>query len=175
MRLKSTRTKVRSDRIEGKSLQVLEGETRYGLITVWLDPASDYAPVRLRQKKSGDDLMGEVPLSSLKASGDDRQDRPNLPLRGVDFQVDYRMALIDGKRAVTGFLRLDRLIYEGGAEFSLRCEVTLKNIRFDPKPAELERTIPIPEGTPVSVRGERIRARWEGGRVVVDPASLPKR
>ena len=147
--------------------------------TLWcrhprLDPQNDYVPLRLQQKKCGGDLMDGTPMSALKGE-ENRQSLPAEPMRGLVFQVDFRSAVVGGKGVIIGHTQEDRLIYEGGGKVLRRTETMLKNIRFDPKPAELERTTPIPEGTRVSVRGSTTtHARWKGGKVVVDPVALPR-
>ena len=167
LRQQTSRLTARNEAIDGRPCEVLEGVTSGGTLTLWLDPAAEYAPLRMRMWKKGNDLMAKTPMRLQKAL-DFRWARPNLPVRQYELQVDYQQKPIDGRVAIAGYVRRDRYIYEGGSEFAIRIESSLDHIRFDPKPEELEPTLPIPEETRVHIRnGPALRAKWSGGKLVL--------
>lgn len=168
LRQKATRLSSRRESIEGRSCDVLMGVTAHGTLTLWLDPASKYAPVRLRLWKEGDDLMDKTPMRLQKAEVG-RWARPNLPMRQYELQEDFRLQSIKGRIAPASYVRIDRRIYQGGQEFVSRKESSLDHIRFDPKHDDLEPTLPIPEDTNVLLRNAPgIRAKWSGGKLVMN-------
>ncbi len=153
--------------LDGRQCEVLEAVTSYGILTLWLDPAADYAPLRTRMWKEGNDLMGKTPMR-LQKPHNYRWARPNLPVRQFELQVDYQQQRIGGRAAPAAYTQNYRYIYEGGSEFAIRIECNLEHVRFDPRPEELEPTVPIPEDTRVHIRNApAIRAKWSGGKLVL--------
>ncbi len=166
LRQRTTRLTAGGETIDGRSCDVLRGVTAHGTLTLWLDPASDYAPVRLHLWKENNDLLEKTPMRLLKADAN-RGARPKLPLRQYELQVDFRLQSIQGRIAPTSYVRTDRFIYEGGQEFLSRSDFSLEHIRFDPKPEDVEPTLPIPEETSVFLmNGPGIQAKWSGGKLV---------
>jgi len=167
LRHKTSRLAASKDTIDGRPCDVLRGVTSHGTLTLWLDSASDYVPLRLHLWKDGNDLMAKTPMRLQKAQNL-RLARPNLPVRQYELQVDFRPESIGGRTAIAGYVLKERFIYEGGPEFSMRVEFGRDRIRFDPKPEDLEPTVPIPEETRVLVtNAPGIRAKWSGGKLVM--------
>ena len=174
LREKTTRLSSRKEAIDGRACSVPEGATSHGTLTLWLDSASDHAPLRLRLWKEGDDLMGrpheatETPRKPL--------DQPNLPVRQYEYQVDFRTRPVGKRTAIAGYICKERYIHDGGSEYEVRSEFTLDHMRFDPKPEDLKPTLPIPEGTRVMiVNAPQTKAKWLKGQVVIGDgkSSLP--
>ena len=151
LRQKMSRLTTAQETVDGRPCDVLKCATSHGRLTLWLDPAANFAPLRLHLWKEGNDLMDKTPMRLQKATNH-QSAKPNLPVRAFELQVDFRLASIESRTAIAGYVRKDRYIYEGGSEYSVRIEASLDHIRFDPKPEDLEPTLPIPEGTPVHIR-----------------------
>lgn len=167
LRQKSSRLTAGTEVIDGRRYDVLTGATSHGAVTLWLDGALNYAPLRLRIHKAGNDIMGKTPMRLQKAPNY-MWARPNLPVREYELQVDLRPTSIEGRTVFAGYLMMERFGYEGGPEFSIRTEASLDHIRLLPKPEELEPTLPIPEETSVDVRNSPgLRAKWSGGKLVM--------
>jgi hypothetical protein len=163
------RLTTRAESVAGRACRVIEGTTRYGRVTLWLDPAASFAPIRLRMVKGEADLMGKVVMRDLKAPTHKSGPAPRLPMRGMELQIDYRIGSIGDRPTIVGYSRLDRFIYEGGSDFQRRDDAELKNIRFDPDPAALEPTLAIPDETQVHIRNSpSLRAKWSSGKLVLD-------
>jgi hypothetical protein len=167
LRDKSTRLTSGSEAIEGRSCDILKGLTTHGTVTLWLDSSSDYAPVRIHLRKSGNDLMDKIPMRLQKAPNY-MWARPNLPTREYELHLDARPVSIDGRTALAGYVRRDLFVYEGGSEYSIRSDAVFDNVRLLPKPGDLEPTLPIPEETRVSIRNAPgLQAKWSGGKIVM--------
>jgi hypothetical protein len=165
----TTRLVTRTEMLEGRRCRVLEGQTAHGQVTLWLDPAAAFAPVRLRVVKGEADLLDKVPMRTLKAETSELSPYPKLPMRGMEIQIDYRLGTVAGRPMIVGYTRLDRFLYEGGSDYLRRDEGNLSEIRFDPAPAALEPSLAIPDGTKVVVRNSpSLRAKWSGGKLVLD-------
>ncbi len=175
LREKTTRLSSRKEAIDGRTCSVLEGATSHGTLTLWLDSASDHAPLRLRLWKEGDDLMGQTPMR-LQRPHESRLTRPNLPVRQYEYQVDFRTRPVGKRTAIAGYVCKERYIHDGGSQYEVRSEFTLDHMRFDPKPEDLKPTLPIPEGTRVMiVNAPQTKAKWSKGQVVLGDgkSSLP--
>ena len=59
LRQRTTRLTAGGETIDGRSCDVLRGVTAHGTLTLWLDPASDYAPVRLHLWKENNRPLGK--------------------------------------------------------------------------------------------------------------------
>jgi len=159
---------VRLDSISDRPSYVLEAKTPHGTVSLWLDPGAEFAPIRLRVSKSPKDLFGGTPIQSLKGRGDKKRAAPALPLRGVEYQVDFRAAPVADKVGIVQYERLDRLIFEGGRDYSMRYAAEMTRVGFAPTSAELEPTLPIPENTRVYIQNAPgISAEWVGGKLTL--------
>lgn len=166
---RTTRLSSRVEEVAGVRAHVLEGVTPLGVITLSLDPARDFAPLRLRVEKSRDHLLNGIPMRLYGAGGRPNGPMPDLPMRRIEFRVDYRTARHGGRHLIQGYTRHDRIEYEGNKEYSRRYEATFSDLADAPGPKDLEPTIPIPEGSLVHVRNDPgIRARWTKGRLVLE-------
>ena len=165
----ATRLTTRSEVVDGRPCRVLDGATTHGQVSLWLDPAASFAPVRLRVVKGESDLMGQVAMKTLKASTSPFGAEPKRPMRGMEIQIDYRIGPVAGRPMIVGYTRLDRFLYQGGVDFLRRDVAELSDIRFDPPPGAVEPTLAIPEETPVVIRNSPSRrARWSGGKLILD-------
>lgn len=169
LRDSATRLTTQADVLSGRRCRVLEGVTAYGVVTLWLDPAASFAPVRLRIVKGEADLIGKVRMRTLEAPGYAAGPYPNLPMRGMEMQIDYRLDTVAGRPMIVSYTRLDRFIYEGGSDYQRRDEAALSEIRFDPAPGALEPTLAIPDETQVVIRNSLgLRAKWSDGKLIMD-------
>ncbi len=167
LRRNSPHLRARGETIDGRPHDVLECVTSHGTLTLWLDPASNHVPRRLRLRKVRDDLMEKTPMRLQKAQNR-RWARPNLPVRQYELYVDYRPILVGDRAAISGYVRNELFTYEGGPEFSIRLAFNLDHIRFDPRPEDLEPTLSIPEDTNVLItNAPGICAKWTGGKLVM--------
>ena len=149
----ATRLTTRSEVVDGRPCRVLDGATTHGQVSLWLDPAASFAPVRPRVVKGESDLMGQVAMKTLKASTSPFGAEPKRPMRGMEIQIDYRISPVAGRPMIVGYTRLDRFLYQGGVDFPRRDVAELSDIRFDPPPRAVEPTlVAIPVETPVVVR-----------------------
>lgn len=166
LRQRTSRLTSGLDTIEGRACHVLKGVTKYGIVTLWLDAALDDVPIRLHLWKQGSDLMDNTPMRAMKASSG-LSTRPNLPMRQYELQVDFQPEPIQGRTFPAKYSRLDRLVYEGGQVFLTSQKFRLDHVRFDPKPEDVEPTLPIPEETPVYlINGPGIPSKWSQGKLV---------
>jgi len=162
--LHARRVRMKEDEAE---MIALESIGRYGRWELWLDPKTGHAPRRIRNEKRGSDLIGDREIGSLPAPEPMLGAEPRKALRALDFEVDFRPTLVDGVPMAAGYTRTDTLTREGGEQYQIRREVTFSDIRFDPDPSALARTLNIPEETAVSIENAPgIAARWQHGQIV---------
>ncbi len=145
LRDSATRLTTRADVLAGRPCHVLEGVTAHGRVTLWLDPAASFAPIRMRLVKGEADLIDKVRMGTLKAPKSDSGPYPKLPMRGMDIQLDYRIGMVAGRPMIVGYTRHTRFLYEGGSEYQRHHEGTLSDIHFDPAPKALEPSLAIPD------------------------------
>ena len=168
LRAKTSRITTSVQMSNGKEYYVVGGATSHGTLSVWLDPVADFAPIRVQLHKSGNDLLNKTPMRLLKAAGDEKEPRPNLPLRERKFDVEYKLVSIGNRTGVSGYVRRDDQIYEGGASYSRRVDATLDGVHFDPRPDELEPSLSIPNETRVFIRNAPgLAAKWSDGKLVM--------
>ena len=69
LRETTSRLSVGSELVEGRRCDVLKAVTTHGVVTLWLDPAAGYAPLRLNLHKAGNDLLNKTAMRPTKGFG----------------------------------------------------------------------------------------------------------
>jgi len=157
--LRQSRLSVRRGTYEGQPALVIEGESDYGLHTVYLDVSRKYMPRRISQHKRARDRLNEHLVSSWELRGSPRQDMYyDLEITEVDKK--------DGRHVPVKARVKDKDVYANGYVMAMIAEFKFSQWEFD-KDVSFEPDIPIPDGTPVTVFGEsHIDYEWRGGQIV---------
>ncbi len=169
LRMNLKRATVSIETREGTSQRVLRAATDHGTIALWFTGEDEAIPARLEMHKKGADLLEKTPMNRQKAFGSDRGPMPNLPLREWHLILDFKHDEHEGRVFPTGYVKLERRVFKGGTDFSSRSDVTFSSVRPNPPAADLEPTLPIPEGTQLHIwNSPGLKAHWSREGIVVE-------
>lgn len=151
----SAELRMRRETLKGASCYVLEGTTKYGKVSVWIDPQKGYSALKWTIEKRKPDLFNDRPISaeSWVATFD-----------SVKFQeIANKFVPIAGV-----FTLSDR--YPDSRNYCDREEITVSDVRLNPDFDSMRAfEINFPNGTRVfSKEAPGIRYKWQDGAVVPD-------
>lgn len=142
---------VRNDKedIDGYLTYVLESQSEYGDISIWLDPNSGFHPRRIELHKSGDDILNGQPLASSRPNNDLF---PSEPLQEYSIVVEsVKIDQIEGTFVITGADVTESWTFSGGQVVRISYDFKLSKIDMNPDFNALKAfvEIKVPDGTPV--------------------------
>jgi hypothetical protein len=160
---------MRDEVLGGVSARVLDAEGKWGHHTLWLDPARRNLPLRIVQKKIvGVDWVSEgVPIPPFIGEGSWYPKAPKV--EGIQRMDATKIEHVGGRDVVTEFSLTYEVYFKGGPTTVLFTHVLLSDIDFNPEMSEKAFRIstPIPNGTPVYLKGsEMIRREMRDGKIV---------
>jgi hypothetical protein len=163
-RLTAAKPTAADDRLNGRAVVRLDFEDAWGVQSVWFDPARDYHPVRVTQRKQ--------PHHWIRRNVRVDQIPDSSPLGGV---TGIEMDIV-----VTGFRQVQGVWFADG--FEVREKYTRNDLKridtkevfriteISPDPRaggnQFKVTTLVPNGTPVYFHGLPIRHEWRDGEVI---------
>jgi len=143
--------RVRNDRedIDGHLTYVLESQSDYGDISIWLDPNSSFHPRRIELHKSGDDILDGQPLASSRPN---RKLFPREPLQEYSNVVEsVKIEEINGISVMTEANITESWAFSSGQVVRISYDFKLSKIDMNPDFNALKAfvDIKVPDGTPV--------------------------
>ena len=158
--LRQSRLSVRRGTYEGQPALVIEGEGAHGMHRVVLDIARNHMPRRFIQQKASHHRMNDHIMSQLPKEVGGGLEAAEYEL--VITEVDMR----DGRYVPVKARAKSRSVDRNGSVHEVLTEMKLSQWEFD-KSISFEPDTPIPDGTPVTVDGERhIDYEWRRGKIV---------
>ena len=148
------------ENVNGALCYVLEATTKYGKVTVWIDPERGYNPLRWIIHKTEDDLFDDKPISSN--SWEAVFDASKLQKIGETF-------IITGGNLTHTISSADG--YTSVSRYTYKVSEAELNPDFNALGAF---KIKLPNGTPVQIAESQIKYRWWNGKIVKeDPNYIP--
>jgi hypothetical protein len=146
----SSSLNVRNEKqdIDGYPTYVLESQSEYGDVTLWLDPNSGFHPRRIELHKSGDDILDGQPLAS---SHPNNKIFPPEPLQEYSIVVEsVKIDQIGGTFVITGADVTESWIFSNGQVVRITYDLKLSKIDMNPDFNTLKAfvEIKVPDGTP---------------------------
>jgi hypothetical protein len=160
---------VRADQVGGQPVVRVEFEDDWGMNVVWFDPAHDYHPIRMTQRKLPRHwVRPEVRLESV----------PTDPRFGIVTERLRDMRVVKFQKAGSQWFAEkleEHSTYQTNKPASAEDKIvtTISDISGDPRARvnEFKITTFVPDGTWVLVGDSRAREyEWRGGKVVKIPA-----
>jgi hypothetical protein len=146
------------EEINGISCYVLEGTTKYGIVTAWIAADRGYAALKWVIKKTGDDIINDMQMSNTKMV---------LSIYQFDCQEvqEFNGYFIPTKATFTDTSKL-----KDGSSSSIFNVYSIGDIKLNPDFNAIGAfKINLPEGTKVTVpESPGVRHIWKGGKVVAD-------
>ncbi len=152
---------------DGKKVVVVVGEGEWGKLSLWLDPARSYLPLKVVQEKGGGHLIdGNKPLRSVVRNEDGK---PSPLAEFVQQYETTRVETVRGRDMVTGFTHRLTERASDGTSREERTSVLLSDIKpvekWDRDP--FVPTTVIPDGMRVTAQDDQpIEYEWRGGKAV---------
>lgn len=142
-------TRSEMENIDGHQVYVLDGKSKRGKITVWLDPNANYHPRRIEIHKSNDDLLNGRPIASMTSEGNITKNRQ---LKEYTVIVDtVKIEKIGDVNLFTGANVTEVRIYVDGNKITATYPFQIKNINLAPDFLSTKAfDINLPDGTPVN-------------------------
>jgi hypothetical protein len=134
--------------IDGHQVYVLEGKSKRGKITVWLDPNANYHPRRIEILKSDDDLLNGRPVKLAKEDNLIK----NKQLKEYSMTVDeVKISKIGDVNIMTGANITEVRTYADGYKITARYPFQILNINLKPDFLSTKAfDVNLPDGTPVN-------------------------
>lgn len=153
--------------LDGKAVTVIEATSKWGKLTLWLDPARGYLPLKVVQEKGAGDLIDDGQALQSMVRNEDGKPTP-LDSHTQHF-VTTRIESVGGRAMVTGFTRRASSRYRDGTATEYAESVALSEVKpvagWDKNPFVLS-TI-VPNGTSVTAVDDKpIQYEWRGGQIV---------
>ncbi|HEX7379927.1 MAG TPA: hypothetical protein VF278_22580 [Pirellulales bacterium] len=149
---------------------LVESRGKYGRHRVWFDPDVGFLPRRVEVEKFGSDIFGTGTVASLGPHGLRDSFWPDLPVERVDITIDdVQIEQTGGAFVITGFTYKLTRHHPQLVLATERTDVRVTNIDLNPVygDTDFKITVPIPDGTPVHMRGvSQIAYEWRDGEVV---------
>jgi len=151
MILRESELHVRNEmeNIDGHQVYVLDGRSKRGKFTVWLDPNAHYHPRRIEIHKSGEDLLNGRPVASMVSEGNIVK---NKQLKEYTLIVDaVKIEKIGDVNIVTAANITEVRTYVDGHKITATYPFQIKNINLAPDFLSTKAfDVNLPDGTPVN-------------------------
>jgi hypothetical protein len=164
-RLTAAKPTAAADRLNGRAVERVDFEDAWGVQAVWFDPARDYHPVRVTQRKQPHHWV-----------------RPHFRMNQVPDNPRFgRMTEMDLDLVVTGLRQIQGAWYATGFEIRkknttsetqpIETKDVTRIVEISPDPRaggnQFQVTTPVPNGTRVTVDNQtQIRNEWRNGEIV---------
>lgn len=144
----------------GQSLVKLTGESVYGAITVWIDPSRNHVPVRIHQRKKADHRSGNHVLSEIPQ-------KHGGPMKSCEYEQEVKeWVVVQGVHVPKQVSKRFAAVFPDESQADYVESLTFSDWQFGKQVTWQPETF-IPDGTPVTVDGERhIDYEWREGKVV---------
>ena len=165
--LVTSETQSEVGKLDGKPVTVVSATSRWGKLTLWLDPARSYLPLKVVQEKQAADLIGvDKPLKSVVQNEDGKP----TPLDSFSQQYETtRIESVGGRSMITAFTHRTSERYLSGQVTEFIEYIVLSDIKPVAgwaKDPFVVSTI-IPDGTVVTAADDKpVEYVWRGGQIV---------
>jgi hypothetical protein len=153
----------------GRQVQVLDAEGKWGIHAVWLDPAAGYIPCRIEQHKVGKDLLrADMPLTSYVGDG---RFWPKHACNAMHRTVEVtKTQSYSGTTFPVAMTLVDEERFDKDQTVTVTTEIRFAHVNLRPDFSSANPFIvstPIPNGTPVQVDDHPgINYEWRDGNIV---------
>ncbi len=164
----SLRLREKMENVDGHNTYVIEAGTPYGEHVLWVDPEYNFNPRRIEVRKSGTDLLDDVPLATAPSY----IGPTDAPMAQTEIVVDSIELTRVGDVCIPTAARIvDSTLYADGRKGVKRASHKRSEIDFNPDFNAIHAFVmDVPNGTNVyfnDIRGTGgLRYQWQNGKVV---------
>jgi hypothetical protein len=177
--LRGSKPRISAAMIDGKHVQLLESETKFGDFRLWCDTGAGGLPRRIEVYRAGTDIDSAGRSIADAAIPQPGGMLPAAKLESLQVVVDaVRIEEFSGRHAITGLRQSLIYTYPDGVSATFRHQLELADVQFSPPFDEsaFQVRMSVPEGTSVTMSDAGgIQYRWQDGwpRKFVDRGALP--
>ncbi len=166
--LRESTVTARRKTIDGRALWIMDSSGNWGHHILWLDPAMNFLPRRIRQEKRADDWVApDKPVRALAAVAGTAY--PKMAYKKITQDVVVtKCERVQNVPVPVQFRQTEVDVLQNGRSATTESHFSLSNVRINPDfSTAFMISTPIPNGTPVQVDdAPGINYEWQDGKIV---------